>query len=85
MDDLTTWRALFKIAGVSDTSALTITPKDLDLDQRFDPSWGGPDGVPFTAWSADRVYFPVTYDGKEWIGSVPRNPCDEATPHHGGY
>ncbi len=41
-------------------------------------------GVPFTAWTEDRVYFPVTYDGDERIGSAPRNPINEATEHFGG-
>lgn len=37
----------------------------------------------FTAWTKNRVYFPVTHDGREWVDSVPRNPCNEATKHVG--
>ena len=29
------------------------------------------------------VYFPVTNDGLESFGRVPRNPCEEAVSHIG--
>lgn len=29
---------------------------------------------PFTAWTEKYVYFPLEYDGKEYIGYAPRNP-----------
>ena len=51
---------------------------------RFYSGFGGADGKPFTLWTKTRVYFPVVYDGAEWVGSAPRNPCDEATRHQGG-
>ena len=38
----------------------------------------------FTVWSANRVYFPVTYDGAGWVESAPRNPCDEEIEPVGG-
>jgi hypothetical protein len=28
--------------------------------------------------------FPATYEGSEWVGSVPRNPNGKATKHIGG-
>ena len=62
--------------------ACTLT--DGQLDTPFDSGFGGIEGKPFTAWTENRVYFPVVYDGAEWVGSVPRNPCDEATEHQGG-
>jgi hypothetical protein len=34
-------------------------------------------GKPFLLWTNDRVYFLVIYDGKEWAGSVPRNPTSD--------
>jgi hypothetical protein len=52
--------------------------------ERFDDGYGGINGCPFTLWTKKRVYFPVCYDGAEWVGSVPRNPCLEATIHLGG-
>ena len=54
------------------------------LDVRFDSGYGTSQGPAFTAWSAQRVYFPVVYDGAEWAGSAPRNPCDDDTEHVGG-
>ncbi len=55
-----------------------------DMTRRFSHSYGGTEGCCFTVWTGKNVYFPVCYDGAEWIGSVPRNPCDRATGHHGG-
>ena len=63
---------------------VAIYPKDLDLDKKFDAGYGSPEGEPFTLWTKDRVYFPICYDGAEWVCSVPRNPCDIATEHMGG-
>ena len=54
------------------------------LDVEFDSDWGSHEGQPFTAWTERRVYFPVVYDGSEWVGSAPRDPCDEACTHVGG-
>lgn len=54
------------------------------LDAKFDDGYGGTNGAPFTVWTASRVYFPACYDGSEWVASVPRHPCGEATEHIGG-
>lgn len=54
------------------------------LDAEFDSGYGGADGCHFTLWTKRRVYFPVQYDGAEWVASVPRDPCNEATSHVGG-
>lgn len=54
------------------------------MDYDFDDGYGGINGPFFTAWTKDKVYFPICYDGAEWIGNVPRNPCNEATEHLGG-
>lgn len=59
------------------------TLSDAQMDERFRFSSYIRDGG-FTLWTASRVYFPVVYDGHEWVGSVPRFPCDEKTPHQGG-
>lgn len=48
---------------------LNITVKDLNAGLYFELS--------FTAWSDNFVYFPAMYDGRYWVASVPRNPCDE--------
>lgn len=63
--------------------ACTLTDEGLDVE--FDGTAGTPCGAAFTAWSETRVYFPATHDGSEWVESVPRNPCDEATDHVGTY
>ena len=62
--------------------ACTLTDKELIVD--FNDGFGRSEGEPFTAWGEKYVYFPVVYDGAEWIGKAPRNPCDEATDHVGG-
>ncbi len=60
----------------------TLTVKELNKD--FDAGFGGTEGTPFTAWGEKYVYFPICYDGAEWVGSAPRNPCDEKCEHQGG-
>lgn len=65
-----------------DVEHSTLTDDELDVE--FDDGYGGSRGKNFTLWTENRVYFPVVYDGAEWTGSVPRNPCNEASGHHGG-
>jgi len=55
-----------------------------DLDKSFDPGYGGPEGSSFTAWGHNFVYFPVCYDGSEWVGFVSRHPNNTPTDHLGG-
>jgi len=43
-------------------------------ERKFDSGYGGMEGEPIIAFTKDRVYFKVVYDGMEWIDSVPRNP-----------
>lgn len=50
-------------------------PDHMWLDMKFNPDFGCENGPMFRAWTANRVYFPVRYDGSEWVGSVPRNPA----------
>lgn len=40
--------------------------------------------IRWTAWTAKRVYFPAGYDGRYWVASAPRNPCDEQVKAVGG-
>lgn len=54
------------------------------LDHQFADGYGSTEGLPFTLWTVKRVYFPVCYDGSEWVESVPREPNGEATEHVGG-
>ena len=79
----TTWRIALDLHH-KDDKIIACTLTEEELDSPFDPGYGGSEGKPFTAWSKDYVYFPVVYDGAEWVGRVRRDPCDEASQHHGG-
>ena len=65
-----------------DLEANTLT--EADMAKEFDCGFGGTEGIPFTAWSANTVYFPIEYDGAEWVGSVSRHPDGKPTNHQGG-
>ena len=77
------WKELIELeAGEDKIISCTLTEKE--LLEKFDAGYGGHCGKAFTAWSERYVYFPVVYDGAEWVGRAPRDPCDEATEHVGG-
>ena len=59
------------------------TLTEAEMREKFDCGFGGSEGQPFTVWTKNFVYFPVVYDGAEWVGSVPRNPCNVKTEHQG--
>jgi len=61
----------------------TLTPEEMKV--KFDEDYGSPNGKPFLFWSEERVYFPVTYDGLEYVKSVPRNPTEEDFVHLGSW
>lgn len=63
---------------------VSCTMTDEEMDKAFHRGYGSTNGIPFTAWTANRVYFPVQYDGAEWVGSVARNPDGVPTKHVGG-
>lgn len=83
---MSTWRELITthLKEHPDEEIIAITPGEEILDKDFDDGYGTSKGDAFTAWSQNRVFFPVVYDGAEWVESVPRDPCDEATAHVGG-
>ena len=85
---MTTWRdeieAEMAKRGETWATVCGCTLDDAGLDAEFDHGLGGVEGVPFTVWTERRVYFPACYDGGEWVASVPRHPCGEATEHIGG-
>ena len=83
---MTNWKKLIDLyirdCGDDDTIiACTLTNEE--LEQEFDNGFGVSCGKSFTAWSERYVYFPVVYDGAEWVARAPRNICDEATRHVG--
>ena len=87
-DEMATWRELIademKSHGETLSDLISCTLSDEGLDRGFHAGYGGEQGSPFTAWSETWVYFPICYDGSEWCGSAPRNPCDKAMCHQGG-
>jgi len=83
--NLVNWAAKIpKVDYASKDDEFTIAIDPSWLDTKFDDGYGGSNGCRFTLWTRDRVYFPVVYDGSEWVGSVPRDPSDEANRHVGG-
>ena len=67
-----------------DFEKMETTLTDEELVKDFDDGYGGRNGVHFTSWGEKYVYFPVVYDGAEWVGYAPRNVCDIKTFHWGG-
>jgi hypothetical protein len=60
------------------------TMTDDEMNQMFDPGYGGTEGCSFTVWTNNSVYFPICYDGAEWVGRVSRHPDGKPTDHQGG-
>jgi hypothetical protein len=85
---MATWRELISAelenAGESWADVVWNTLTDEQLDAKFDNGYGGTEGEKFGMWTTNRVYFPLCYDGAEWVGSVPRNPQVDPLPHLGG-
>jgi len=55
------------------------------LDYLFDDTYGFIEGEPFTLWTKGRVYFPMVFDGSEWVASISRNPDGVITKHLGSW
>jgi hypothetical protein len=81
----TTWREHFESARSDDsTRVIAVAPDEATLDVPFYDGYGGSEGPAVLIWTEARVYFPVVYDGSEWIASAPRNPVAEGQHHVGG-
>lgn len=65
-----------------DVEANTMT--EADMVKEFDSGYGDVQGCPFTVWTKNHVYFPICYNGAEWVGSVSRHPDGKPTDHKGG-
>lgn len=76
-------REAFEFTG-DDFSNMATTLSPEGLQKEFDDGYGGSEGEHFTAWGEVYVYFPVVYDGSEWVGYAPRNVCNTAMRHVGG-
>ena len=64
-----------------DVEANTMTEQE--MVREFDYGYGVVEGAPFTLWTKNHVYFPLCYNGTEWVGSVSRNPDGKPTQHQG--
>lgn len=88
VNNMTTWRKELTSAkeeAKDQTPIIALAPNDVTVwDQEFYPGYGRSYGAPVLAWTEARVYFPVVYDGAEWLESVPRNPVSNGRPHVGG-
>ncbi len=83
----TTWRQeLASTMELDDDPGpiVAVAPNEAALDVTFDDGYGGMEGPGILIWTETRVYFPVVYDGSEWLGSAPRNPQAAAQGHVGG-
>lgn len=88
-EPMTTWRkdleGEMRLHGESFSDVVATAPEgDEWMHVAFYDGYGGVHGIPFTVWTATRVYFPACYDGSEWVESVARNPDGKATHHVGG-
>lgn len=84
---MTSWGLMLKKAFEQtgdDFNNMETTLSHNELNEQFNVGFGSSEGKPFTAWGDKYVYFPVVYDGREWVGWAPRNPCDIVTHHQGG-
>lgn len=86
---MTTWRRQLEAEMKSNGDAFgsidaSSPPVGNWLDVEFNDGYGGEEGCAFTIWTKHRVYFPVCYDGSEWVGSVSRHPDGKPTVHKGG-
>lgn len=84
---MTTWKALldaeFARVGESWPDVVANTMTSEEMNRQFDAGYGLPNGIPFTVWTENRVYFPHCYDGEETVASVARHPVGVPTPHIG--
>jgi hypothetical protein len=88
MERMTTWRKALA-SEMEDNSdrgpVIAYAPDEAAFDVEFDGGYGGPEGPEVLAWTDQWVYFPVCYDGAEWIGSAPRNPREAGQSHVGSW
>jgi hypothetical protein len=84
----TNWKELIQneMSNHNETfeDVISSTLTEEELLKEFYAGYGTSEGVPFTLWTTNRVYFPVVYDGAEWVESVSRNPDGKPTYHIGG-
>jgi hypothetical protein len=83
------WRTLLEqsLIDCGETMGDIVSYAPVDgkwLDYYFDDDSKQIEGESFTVWTKKRVYFPVQYNGSEWVESVSRIPDGKPTNHIGG-
>lgn len=82
---MATWRdklsKQFEEVGDSWENVVHIAPHASVLDEEFYDGYGGAEGPSFTVWTSTYVYFPLEYDGYEYVGHAPRFPSPIAMKH----
>ena len=82
------WKELLQeeIQNKKDASKIVhCTISDKELLVKFDDGYGIVEGKGFRLYTENRIYFPVCYDGAEWIDSIPRDhKSEEQGIHFGG-
>jgi hypothetical protein len=86
---MTKWKTLLEICmnehGEKLNDVISYAPTEGKwLDYYFDDDSNVIEGESFTVWTKSRVYFPVQYNGCEWVESVSKNPDGKPTHHIGG-
>ncbi len=82
---VTNWKNLLleelKRRGESFEDIVSNTMTDEDMEREFYSGYGDVNGCAFTVWTKNTVYFPLEYDGAEFVGSVSRKPDGKPTKH----
>lgn len=86
---MTSWKKLIEIELTKNKESWDdieyMCPRENNwLDYLFDDDFGSIEGVPFTIWTKNNIYFPACYDGSEWVEKISRNPTNIPTQHIGG-
>ena len=81
---MSSWKEMLNKMLDNGETIIHCTLDDAAMAKNFSDGYGVHEGEPFCAWSEHRVFFPIVYDGSEWIGSAPRNPRSEGLEHQGG-
>lgn len=88
MSSFVSWKTMLeqhmKAKGESFDDLVKMTLSEDELNTPFDNCYGLSNGMAFFAWTNNRVYFAVDYDGLEYVSSVPRNPTLDEIPYHIG-
>lgn len=83
----TTWRKELEDARKQtgdESPIVAVAPHEGVLDRAFHGGYGLAEGDEVAIWTESHVYFPIVYDGAEWLGAAPRNPTSEGLAHQGG-